>query len=51
MKKKEDNLLRGPIIRRVQQAVLDSGMTYHEIAREVGVRDNIISGYMGRDDR
>lgn len=51
MKKKSANPLRGQIIRRLQQAILDSGMTYHQIAQKSGLSTFVISTYMMREPK
>lgn len=51
MNKKKGTPLREQIIRRVQQAILDSGMTYKQIAEKSGLSALVIASYMMRDPR
>lgn len=51
MKNKAGNILRLQIIRRLQQAILDSGMTYHQIAQKSGLSTFVISTYMMREPK
>lgn len=51
MNKKTDSPLRAQIIQRLQQAILDSGMTYHQIAEKLGTNTNVIASYMKREPR
>ena len=51
MKNKTAATLRPQISRRLQQAILDSGMTYRQIALEVGTPTDVIASYMKRVPR
>lgn len=51
MKNEAAATLRPQIIRRLQQAILDSGLTYHQIAEKEGVSTFVISTYMMREPK